>query len=124
MAGSTLGTWCPSTRTATCASLDRLGRFAKLGGEKVSLDGVEQLAAGAWPGAAVVAVAVPDPRKDERIVLLTDRAGATRPDFLAHARAAGAPELSFPAEVRVIDHIPMLGSGKPDLAEAKRLATV
>ena len=104
--------------------LDRLGRFAKLGGEKVSLDGVEQLAAGAWPGAAVVAVAVPDPRKDERIVLLTDRAGATRPDFLAHARAAGAPELSFPAEVRVIDHIPMLGSGKPDLAEAKRLATV
>ncbi len=68
-----------------------------------------------------VAVAVPDSRKDERVVLLTDRTGADRVDFVARARALGAPEVMLPAEVRVLDKLPMLGAGKPDYIAATRL---
>ena len=54
----------------------RASRIAKPGGEMVSLAAVEDLAAALWPDALSVAVALPDPRKGERIVLLTERADA------------------------------------------------
>src|SRR5262249_24107903 len=49
----------------------RAKRFAKIGGEMVSLAAVETLAAEAFPGAALVVVSLPDARKGERLVLLT-----------------------------------------------------
>ncbi|MBE7210789.1 MAG: AMP-binding protein, partial [Gluconacetobacter diazotrophicus] len=102
--------------------VDRLSRFAKVGGEKVSLDGLDHLASALWPGSASVSVALPDPRKGERIVLLTERAGATRQDLLPAARAAGLPEIALPALVLSVPELPLLGSGKPDLQAARRLA--
>ena len=99
----------------------RLTRTARPGGEMVSLEAIEDIAADLWPDAMSVAVAVPDPRKDERVVLLTDRTGADRTDFVTRARALGAPEVMLPAEVRVLDKLPMLGAGKPDYIAATRL---
>ncbi len=43
-----------------------------MGGETVSLAVVENVAAALWPDNAHAAVAVPDGRKGEQIVLLTD----------------------------------------------------
>jgi acyl-[acyl-carrier-protein]-phospholipid O-acyltransferase/long-chain-fatty-acid--[acyl-carrier-protein] ligase len=47
---------------------------------------------------------------------------------LRSARAKGASDLSVPADIRVVDSIPLLGSGKTDYvaatAMAKELATV
>ncbi len=100
----------------------RASRIAKPGGEMVSLAAVEDLATGLWPEALSVAVALPDPRKGERIVLLTEKAGATRAEFHAHLRTAGASELLLPAELRVVARLPLLGSGKPDLPAAQALA--
>ncbi len=99
----------------------RASRIAKPGGEMVSLAAVEDLAAGVWPQALSVAVAVPDPRKGERIVLLTEQADATRRALQAHARAVGAADLMLPAEVRVVERLPLLGSGKPDFRAAAAL---
>ncbi len=104
------------------AIVGRASRIAKPGGEMVSLSAVEDLAAGVWPEALSVAVALPDPRKGERIVLLTEQAGATRSALQAHARVAGASELLLPAELRVVERLPLLGSGKPDLLAAQQLA--
>ncbi len=59
---------------------------------------------------------MPDPRKGERIVLVTQNKDATRPDFLAFAKARGASELMVPAEVMIVDKLPLLGSGKIDFA--------
>jgi acyl-[acyl-carrier-protein]-phospholipid O-acyltransferase/long-chain-fatty-acid--[acyl-carrier-protein] ligase len=42
--------------------------------------------------------------------------------LLAHARAHGATELMVPAEVRVVEAVPLLGSGKIDITEVQRLA--
>ena len=100
----------------------RAKRFAKLGGEMVSLAAIETLAHDLWPEAMSAASAVPDARKGERIILLTDQPGADRAALLAHWRAHGATELMVPAEVRVVEAVPLLGSGKIDFAGVQRLA--
>ena len=100
----------------------RAKRFAKLGGEMISLQAVDLLAAEIWPDAISVAAAVPDPRKGEKIILLTEQDDADRSIFLAFARGRGATELMVPAEIRVIPAVPVLGSGKVDFAGVQRLA--
>mgnify|MGYP001401792651 CR=1 FL=1 len=92
----------------------RAKRFAKVGGEMVSLAAVEMLAAELWPGNITAVAAAPDPRKGERLVMVTDKHGATRSDFITYARSKHAAELMFPAEIIVLDKMPMLGSGKVD----------
>jgi acyl-[acyl-carrier-protein]-phospholipid O-acyltransferase/long-chain-fatty-acid--[acyl-carrier-protein] ligase len=92
----------------------RAKRFAKIGGEMISLAAVETLAADLWPDAMSGAATVPDARKGERLVLVTTRADAKRMDLLAFARARGASEMMVPAEIVILDRLPVLGSGKID----------
>ena len=92
----------------------RAKRFAKIGGEMISLAAVEMLAGELWPNNISAVAALPDPRKGERLILVTDKHGATRSDFQAFARSKHASELMLPAEVIVLDKLPMLGSGKID----------
>ena len=54
----------------------RAKRFAKIGGEMISLAAVETLAAELWPDAMSAVATAPDPRKGERLVLVTQKAGA------------------------------------------------
>jgi acyl-[acyl-carrier-protein]-phospholipid O-acyltransferase/long-chain-fatty-acid--[acyl-carrier-protein] ligase len=91
----------------------RAKRFAKVAGEMISLAAVEALAAELWPGALSAIATAPDPRKGERLVLVTDAAGATRADFLAFAKTKGVADIMIPAEV-VVATVPVLGSGKVD----------
>ena len=100
----------------------RAKRFAKIGGEMVSLAAIETLAAGLWPGATHVAVTLPDARKGEQIVLVTDKPDAERPALLAHAQAQQYPELWVPRAILVTAGIPVLGSGKIDYPATQQLA--
>jgi acyl-[acyl-carrier-protein]-phospholipid O-acyltransferase / long-chain-fatty-acid--[acyl-carrier-protein] ligase len=93
----------------------RAKRFAKVGGEMVSLAAAEMLAAELWPNYNSAVVAVPDARKGERLILVTDKKSATRADFQAFARSKHAAELMLPSEIITLDKLPLLGSGKPDL---------
>ena len=99
----------------------RAKRFAKIGGEMVSLAAIEALAADIWPEAMSVAVALPDAAKGERITLLTTTAAGSRATFLAEARASGASELMVPAEIINVAALPLLGSGKVDAVAAAKL---
>jgi len=92
----------------------RAKRFAKIGGEMISLAAVEALAADLWPDALSGAATVPDSRKGERLVLVTNKAGAKRADLAAFARASGASEMMVPSDVLTLDKLPLLGSGKID----------
>jgi len=92
----------------------RAKRFAKVGGEMVSLAAVEMLAGELWPDHLTAVTAIPDARKGERLIMVTDKQGVTRADFIAFARSRHASELLFPAEVIVLDKLPLLGSGKVD----------
>jgi acyl-[acyl-carrier-protein]-phospholipid O-acyltransferase/long-chain-fatty-acid--[acyl-carrier-protein] ligase len=99
----------------------RAKRFAKVGGEMISLAAVETIAQGLWPEANHVVVALPDARKGEQIVLITDRPDADRDALLAHAQGQGYPELWVPKAI-LISGVPVLGSGKVDYAAATEMA--
>ena len=99
----------------------RAKRFAKIAGEMVSLAAIEGMAAELWPDALSAVASLPDPRKGERLVLVTQKQGATRADFQAFAKTKGASELMVPAEVLVVPAVPVLGSGKLDFAGVTRL---
>lgn len=99
----------------------RAKRFAKLGGEMVSLAAVETVASDLWPGATHVGVALPDKRKGEQVVLVTDTPEADRQDFLDYAKRNGIPELFVPRAILVVNAIPVLGSGKIDYAGTTEL---
>jgi acyl-[acyl-carrier-protein]-phospholipid O-acyltransferase/long-chain-fatty-acid--[acyl-carrier-protein] ligase len=99
----------------------RAKRFAKIAGEMVSFAAVEALAGELWPDAISAVASVPDARKGERLIMVTQRKGATRPEFQAFARAHGASELMTPAEVVYMEKLPLLGSGKVDNMAVNRL---
>jgi acyl-[acyl-carrier-protein]-phospholipid O-acyltransferase / long-chain-fatty-acid--[acyl-carrier-protein] ligase len=94
--------------------LGRAKRFAKIGGEMVSLPAVEGYAAALWPDADHAVVTRPDPKKGEQLVLFTTAPAATAAALQAWARANGIAELAVPKEVRVVDALPVLGTGKLD----------
>jgi acyl-[acyl-carrier-protein]-phospholipid O-acyltransferase/long-chain-fatty-acid--[acyl-carrier-protein] ligase len=103
--------------------VDRYSRFAKLGGEMISLTQVEEQVRRVLgePERELVAVNLPDEKKGERVLLLV--AGEIDPDGLRKALIdAGLNPLTIPAEIRPVEQVPKLGSGKTDFAGARRLA--
>lgn len=101
--------------------LGRAKRFAKVGGEMVSLSAAEELAMRAWPGARHAVVAVPDPQKGEQLVLATEFAQATRQALLSVAKREGVTELCVPRRITVMKELPLLGTGKVDYGQLARL---
>jgi acyl-[acyl-carrier-protein]-phospholipid O-acyltransferase/long-chain-fatty-acid--[acyl-carrier-protein] ligase len=99
----------------------RAKRFAKIGGEMISLAAVEALAAEVWPGELSAVAAVPDARRGEKLVLITQKSGAKRADFQTFAKSKGAADLMIPSEVHVVGKVPVLGSGKIDCAGVTEL---
>ena len=100
----------------------RLKRFAKIGGETVSLAVVENIASALWPGHDHAAVALPDGRKGEQIVLVTDAGAGDRAEMVAWARNNGVPELAVPRRVVTVKEIPKLATGKTDYVSVEKLA--
>jgi acyl-[acyl-carrier-protein]-phospholipid O-acyltransferase/long-chain-fatty-acid--[acyl-carrier-protein] ligase len=100
----------------------RVRRFAKIGGETVSLAVVENVAAAVWPDHHHAAVAVKDRAKGEQIVLVTDRAEAKRLDLVAWAQNHGVSELAVPRRIVTVAALPVLGTGKTDYGRVQALA--
>jgi acyl-[acyl-carrier-protein]-phospholipid O-acyltransferase / long-chain-fatty-acid--[acyl-carrier-protein] ligase len=102
--------------------LDRYSRFAKIGGEMISLGALEaeinRIIAN--PDIDILAVAVADVSKGEKIVLLV--AGAEDIDSLKNRirSSSGLNPLMQPSIWLSVEHIPRLGSGKADFSAAKK----
>ena len=101
----------------------RVKRFAKIGGEMVSLTAVEALASKVWPDAQHAVVTIPDMQKGEQLVLLTSQVEAQRSLLLEQARRDGVGELSVPKRILFVKQVPLLGTGKTDYTTAQVLAT-
>jgi len=99
----------------------RAKRFAKIGGEMISLAAVESLAAQLWPDVMSAVATAPDARKGERLVLVTQKKGATRSEFQTFAKSKGASDLMVPAEVVYLEKVPVLGTGKIDMVGVAKL---
>ena len=100
----------------------RVKRFAKIAGEMVPLGGVEDLVNKVYPKSAHAVVALPDAKKGERLILLTDHADVQRAMLTVAAREAGLPEIFVPRSIVRVAKLPVLGTGKVDYVEAARLA--
>ncbi|MBZ9852634.1 AMP-binding protein [Mesorhizobium sp. CA13] len=117
--------------TGDIVSVDREGfvtirgrakRFAKIAGEMVSLGAVEMLVQSLWPEERHAAVAVPDKRRGERIVLVTTADDASAEELRQFGKKAGAAELMVPNDIVKVEEIPALGSGKTDYVSTRKLA--
>lgn len=98
----------------------RLKRFAKIGGETVSLTVVENCASALWPDHMHAAIALPDGRKGEAIVLVTTYPNANRADLQTWIQNHGVAELAAPRRIVHFDEIPVLGTGKTDYVRIQR----
>ena len=102
----------------------RAKRFAKVAGEMVSLTAVEALASKVWPDAQHAAVAVPDAKKGEQVVLMTTQKDADRAALVEQAHKDSVGEIYVPRKVMVVIAIPVLGTGKTDYVSAQSLLEV
>jgi acyl-[acyl-carrier-protein]-phospholipid O-acyltransferase/long-chain-fatty-acid--[acyl-carrier-protein] ligase len=99
----------------------RAKRFAKVGGEMISLTAVEALLAKLWPNHAHAIVAIPDEKKGEQLILLTENKEAQRQEITEYVRNQGLSELGLPKKIIYVDQVPILGSGKIDYVTAQEI---
>ena len=109
--------------------VDRYSRFAKLGGEMVSLSQVEEWVRNYLPSdadgeddsAEVIAVNVPDEKKGEKVIVLTDVI-IDGNNIKQAMLAGGCSNLMIPEAWYTVEKLPKLGSGKTDFSLAKQMA--
>jgi len=99
----------------------RAKRFAKVGGEMISLTAVESYVSSLWPQDNHAVVSLPDEKKGEQLVLVTTCKDATRDAIVQHVRKNGLGELSIPKQIMVVDEVPLLATGKIDYVRTQEL---
>jgi len=106
---------------------DRLSRFSKIGGEMVPHGRIEEAlheAADYGGRQCFLVTSIPDDRRGERLAVLHTLEESAIPVLHESLRGSGLPNLFIPradAFIRV-DALPVLGTGKADLREARRIA--
>ena len=99
----------------------RVKRFAKVAGEMVSLEVVEQIANTAAPEYQHAASSISDAQRGESIVLFTCDKKLKREDLQIVAKNLGLPELAVARKIILVDAIPLLGTGKTDYVTLKQM---
>jgi acyl-[acyl-carrier-protein]-phospholipid O-acyltransferase/long-chain-fatty-acid--[acyl-carrier-protein] ligase len=103
---------------------DRIKRFAKVGGEMVSLNAVHETITKAFESDGIEfsygVVAVPHESKGEQIVLATTNPKATNDRLHAYIKQNGLPELYLPRVILYRDKLPVFATGKADNVTLKK----
>lgn len=99
----------------------RAKRFAKIAGEMVSLVAVETFLSALWPDNNHAVIAIADDKKGEALVMVTDKQDAERSEISTYAKQKGIGELSVPRNIKIVDSVPLLGTGKTDYVAIKAL---
>jgi acyl-[acyl-carrier-protein]-phospholipid O-acyltransferase/long-chain-fatty-acid--[acyl-carrier-protein] ligase len=103
--------------------IGRAKRFAKIGGEMISLTYVEEAVYEIWPDEshAVVSVAGEENR-GEVIMMVTERKNPCRDELRAGLVKNGLPELAIPKKIIPVEALPRIGVGKIDYRSAEKIA--
>lgn len=103
---------------------DRIKRFAKIGGEMVSLNAVHEMVLKAYewmgPDFEYGIVAVPHESKGEQLVLVTNNQQVKQDVLHDYIKNNGMSELFLPRIILYHDHIPLLATGKTDNVTLKK----
>jgi acyl-[acyl-carrier-protein]-phospholipid O-acyltransferase/long-chain-fatty-acid--[acyl-carrier-protein] ligase len=99
----------------------RAKRFAKVGGEMISLTAVEGFLSNLWPNHTHAVVAIPDEKKGEQLVLVTENKEAQKQEITEYVRSQGLSELGLPKKIIYVDKIPLLGTGKIDYVTTQEI---
>ena len=100
----------------------RLKRFSKISGEMVSLTAIEEALSGAFgPMKETAIMAIPNERKGEKLVLVTNSKDADLKRVRDILREKGFSDLTHPREIIYMKEIPKLGTGKPDYVKLKEI---
>lgn len=100
----------------------RVKRFAKIAGEMISLETAEKLATTASPGFSHAVTALPDAARGETLVLFTTDPALSRDRLSEAAKSLNMTELAVPRDIRPIEALPLMGTGKVDYVRLRRLA--
>jgi acyl-[acyl-carrier-protein]-phospholipid O-acyltransferase/long-chain-fatty-acid--[acyl-carrier-protein] ligase len=100
----------------------RVKRFAKVAGEMVSLETVENIANHASPQHQHAATTQIDSQRGESILLFTTDSSLSREQLSNSAKELGNPELAVARKLIVVEELPMLGTGKTDYLTLKNMA--
>ena len=101
--------------------VDRYSRFAKIAGEMISLAAVENACKSILGHETeLLAVATPDARKGEKVVLLLEGDHDTT-QVRKTLIDGDMDKLMLPGEFREVEEIPRLGSGKADFKAAQKM---
>ncbi len=95
-------------------------RFAKVGGEMISLTATEQLVTKAWPDHIHAVVSLPDEKKGEQLILVSTCQTASVPEL--SASAPGVAPINLPKIILTTDTVPILATGKIDYPAVTELA--
>jgi acyl-[acyl-carrier-protein]-phospholipid O-acyltransferase/long-chain-fatty-acid--[acyl-carrier-protein] ligase len=105
--------------------LGRIKRFAKVSGEMVSLTAVEDALAGAFPQyglrCQIAVITRPEENKGEALIAVTNEPKLTLDEIREAIKAKGLNNLSTPREIKVVNEIPKLGTGKVNHRELQAL---
>ena len=103
---------------------DRIKRFAKIGGEMVSLNAVQDMVIDATQNMegdfSYGVVAVPHESKGEQIVLVTNNRDVTSSLLHEFVKANGMSELYLPRVILYHDKLPVFATGKSDNVTLKK----
>jgi len=104
--------------------IDRVKRFAKIGGEMVSLTTIENNAKEIYKNEdfKCVAVAVPHPKKGEQIALISNSKDVERKHFIDLCATKGISELYVPSILLFREDFPVFATGKADKVSLKKWA--
>ena len=91
----------------------RIKRFAKIGGEMISLDIIEQSAHSLWEDASHAAMSVSN-GEGESIALITDQQDAGQDQFSKYVKDNDLDRKTIPKHFVIVDDLPLLPMGTPD----------
>jgi acyl-[acyl-carrier-protein]-phospholipid O-acyltransferase/long-chain-fatty-acid--[acyl-carrier-protein] ligase len=85
----------------------------------ISLAAVEDSISKLWPDHLHAIVAIPDDKKGEQLVLVTENREAQWQDIIEYVRSQGLSELGLPKTIIHVDQVPLLGTGKIDYIQTR-----
>jgi acyl-[acyl-carrier-protein]-phospholipid O-acyltransferase/long-chain-fatty-acid--[acyl-carrier-protein] ligase len=101
--------------------LGRAKRFAKIGGEMISLAAVEEVLSEVWPEDKHAVVMIKGGPRGETLSLVTSKPELKRDELRQTLSDLGVAEIAVPKKILTMENIPLLSTGKIDYVSLEEI---